>query len=71
MAIKCYLSRVLGERRINISELSKNAGVARNTITGLYHESTKGITWDVLDKICETLNCQPGDLLQYIPDNND
>lgn len=66
--IKCYLSRIMGEKRINISELSKDAGVARNTITALYHENGKGITWEVLEKLCAALNCQPGDLLEYIPD---
>ncbi len=66
--IKCYLSRIMGEKRINISELSKDAGVARNTITTLYHENGKGITWEVLEKLCAALNCQPGDLLEYIPD---
>lgn len=68
MAIKCYLSRVLGERRINISEFSKAAGVARNTITGLYHEDAKGITFDVLSKLCTALECQPGDLFEHVPD---
>ena len=70
MAIKCYLSRALGERRINISEFSKSAGVARNTITSLYHEEAKGITWGVLDKICTALNCQPNDLIEHIPNEN-
>ena len=70
IAIMCYLSRVLGERRINISEFSKSAGVARNTITGLYHEEAKGITWGVLDKLCTALNCRPGDLIEHIPDES-
>ncbi|WP_371380937.1 helix-turn-helix domain-containing protein [Sporomusa aerivorans] len=73
MTIKCHLSRILGEKRINISELSKMAGIARNTATALYHEDAKGVTWDVLEKLCAALNCQPGDLLEYIParDTND
>ena len=70
VAIKCYLSRALGERRINISGFSKSAGIARNTITSLYHEEAKGITWGVLDKLCTALNCQPGDLIEHIPDEN-
>lgn len=68
MAIKCYLSRVLGERRLNISEFSKSAGVARNTITSLYHEDAKGITWAVLNKLCIALECQPNDLIEHVPD---
>jgi len=68
MAIKCHLSRALGEKRINISEFSKSAKVARNTITGLYHEEAKGITWGVLDRICTALDCQPCDLIERVPD---
>lgn len=67
MAIKNTLSCIMGEKRINISDLAKSAGVSRNTITALYHENAKGITWDVLEKICVALNCQPGDLLEYVP----
>ncbi len=67
MTIKVHLSRILGEKRINISELSKLAGISRNTATALYHEDAKGITWEVLEKLCNALNCQPGDLLEYIP----
>lgn len=71
MAIKIHLSRILGEKRINISELSKTAGIARNTATTLYHEDAKGITWDVLEKLCIALTCQPGDLIEYIPNEQD
>lgn len=67
MAIKVNLSRILGERRIKITELADTAGIAKNTVMALYHERAKGVTWDVLEKICAALNCQPGDLLEYIP----
>ena len=69
MSIKVNLSRILGERRIKITELAENAGVAKNTVMALYHERAKGVTWDVLEKICTALKCQPGDLLEYIPDD--
>lgn len=71
LAIKVNLSRMLGEKRINISELSKMAGIARNTATALYHEGAKGITWEVLQKLCIALECQPADLLEYVPDNKE
>ena len=67
MAIKVNLSRFLGERRIKITEMANKSGLAKNTIMALYHERAKGITWDVLEKLCITLNCQPGDLIEYVP----
>jgi len=67
MPIKINLSRVLGERRIKITEFAEKACIAKNTVMALYHEKGKGVTWDVLEKICIALNCQPGDLIEYIP----
>jgi len=66
MAIKCNLSRILGERRIKMAELAKRAGLAPNTVLALYHERAKGVTFEVMDKICEALGCQPGDLFERI-----
>jgi putative transcriptional regulator len=56
----------LGERRIKMADLAKSAGVNKNTILTLYHERAKGITFEVLDKICVALDCQPGDLLERV-----
>jgi len=67
VTIKVNLSRFLGERRIKITEMANKSGLAKNTIMALYHEKAKGITWDVLEKLCITLNCQPGDLIEYVP----
>ena len=67
MPIRSNLSRILGERRLKMSELAESAGVAKNTVLSLYHEKAKGVTFDVLEKICAALNCQPGDLFEYIP----
>ncbi|OPY57669.1 MAG: hypothetical protein A4E55_01515 [Pelotomaculum sp. PtaU1.Bin035] len=71
MPIKSNLSKILGERRIKMSELAENAGIAKNTVLSLYHEKAKGVTFDVLEKICTTLDCQPGDLFEYIPDKEE
>lgn len=70
MAIKTNLSRILGERRLKMSELADQAGVTKNTVLTLYHEREKGITWAVLDKLCTALSCQPGDLIEHIADEN-
>ena len=66
MAIKCNLSRILGERRIKMIELARMAGVAENTVRFLYHEQAKGVTFEVMDKICEALACQPGELFERV-----
>lgn len=68
--IKCNLSTLMGSQRLKITDLHEKTGMARDTISSLYNEKAKGVTFDVLIKLCAALNCQPGDLLQYIPDNN-
>lgn len=67
MAIRCRLSRILGERRIKVVDLCRQAGIAKGTALALYHERAKGISWDVLDRICAALQVAPGDLLDREP----
>ena len=66
MPIKSNLSRILGERRIKITEFAEQAGISDNTVMALYHERAKGVTFDVLEKICVALDCEPGDILSLI-----
>ncbi len=65
--IKCNLSTLMGAKRIKIKDLHESTGLARDTISGLYNEKAKGVTFEVLAKLCTALNCQPGDLLEYVP----
>ena len=69
--IKIHLSRILGERRIKMADISRNTGLAKNTILNLYHERGQGITWDVLERICAELKIQPGELLEWVPEEDD
>ncbi|MGX2959514.1 helix-turn-helix domain-containing protein [Peribacillus sp. JNUCC 23] len=64
--IKVHLSRVMGERKLKISDVSKMTGLHRNGITKLYNEETDGIKFDTLDKLCEALDCEITDLIERI-----
>jgi len=66
--IKVHLSKILGAKRINMTELAQQTGLSRNTVFLLYHEKTERMDFSTLNKLCAALNCQPGDLLEYIPD---
>ncbi len=66
--IKNNLSLILGKRRMKMSDLSRMTGLNKNTILNLYHEKNTRIEFKVIDKICETLGCQPGDLFRYVPE---
>lgn len=65
--IKVHLSRLMGEKRLKISELADKTGLHRNGITKLYNEKTDGIKFDTLEKICLALECEIQDLLEIVP----
>lgn len=69
--IKCHLSRIMGERKLKISDLARDTGINRGTLTRLYHETAERIDLDVLDALCRYFQCKVEDLLDFVPDAND
>ncbi|KAB2314532.1 helix-turn-helix transcriptional regulator [Betaproteobacteria bacterium SCN2] len=66
--IRCHLSRILGEKRIKISDLARDTGINRGTLTRLYHETAERVDLEVLDQLCRFLNCKLSDLMEYVPE---
>ncbi len=64
--IKCHLSRLMGEKKLKISDVTRDTGINRGTITRLYHETAQRIELDALDALCEYLDCQVSDLFEHI-----
>ena len=62
--IKCNLSRLMGEKKLKISDVAKDTGINRGTITRLYHETAVRIDFEVLQKLCIYLECGIGELLE-------
>lgn len=62
--IRCHLSRMMGERKLKISDVSRETGIHRNMLTLLYYEKAKRIEFDVLEKLCRFFKCQVGDLFE-------
>jgi putative transcriptional regulator len=67
--IRIHLGKLLGERKMKMSQLSQQTGISKNAISVLYYEKTKGIQFDTLEKICKVLDCSVCDLLEYAPDD--
>ena len=61
--IKCHLSKLLGIKRLKISDVSRDTGIHRGTITRLYNETAVRVEFEVLDKLCVYLGCDLDDLL--------
>ncbi|WP_088185791.1 helix-turn-helix transcriptional regulator [Desulfosporosinus sp. FKA] len=71
MAIVIRLDRILVERKIKLSELAQKIGISNVNLSNLKTGKVRAIRFSTLDAICKTLQCQPGDILEYVYSNND
>lgn len=69
--IRIHLSRLLGEKRWSQAQLSRFTGIRPNTISELYNEFVDRVSLDQLNRICQILECDISDLLEYVPDNQE
>lgn len=67
--IKINLSAILGAKRITQAELARNTGIRPATINELYHEMCERVNLSHIDKICEFLDCDISELLEFVPNN--
>ena len=64
--VRILLAVRLAERKWTQAELARKTDIRPNTINALYHEYIKYISVEDLGKICEVLDCEVGDLLEYV-----
>ena len=64
LRVNVNLSTLLGARRLKISKVSRDTGISRTTLTSLYYSGAKGITFPVLAKLCDYLDCSLDDLIK-------
>jgi putative transcriptional regulator len=67
MAIKLNLDRVMLERRITLSELADRIGITLANLSILKTNKARAIRFSTLDALCRALECQPGDLIEFVP----
>lgn len=70
MAIIVNLDVMLATRKMRSRELSEKIGITEQNISLLKSGKVKGIRFETLEKICEVLDCQPGDLLEFRSDGS-
>ncbi|MCC3721399.1 helix-turn-helix transcriptional regulator [Rouxiella badensis] len=63
--IRCHLARMMGERKMKISDVLRETGLRRNTVTLMYKETAQKIDMDALDKLCRLFECQVADMLEF------
>ncbi len=65
MPIILRLDRVMADRKISLNELSEKVGVANVNLSKLKNGRVSAIRFSTLEAICDVLDCQPGDILEY------
>ena len=70
MTIKVNLDLMLVKRGMKLSELSQIVGITLANLSILKTNKAKAIRFSTLEAICQALDCQPGDLLEYAPDDS-
>jgi putative transcriptional regulator len=70
LAIIVNLDVMLAKRKMSVTELSERVGVTMANLSILKNGKAKAIRFSTLDAICKALDCQPGDILEYIRDED-
>ncbi len=70
MAIRVTLDRLLAERGVRARDLAREIGITEANLSLLRRGHVKGVRFDTLAALCKLLQCQPGDVLSWTPDED-
>lgn len=68
MAIVINLDVMLAKRKMSLTELSETVGITMANLSILKNGHAKAVRLSTLEAICQALDCQPGDILEYVKD---
>lgn len=71
MPIIVNLDVMLARRKMRSKELAEIVGITEQNISLLKSGKVRGVRFETLEKICATLDCQPGDILEFRPQNDE
>ena len=71
MPIEINLDVMMEKRKMSSNELADSVGITPANLSVLKTGKAKAIRFSTLEKICEALECQPGDILSWVPDEED
>lgn len=69
MAIMINIDVMLAKRKMSVTELSERIGITMANLSILKNGKAKAIRLSTLEAICQALDCQPGDLLEYVKED--
>ena len=65
--IKLNLDRVMQERQLSLTELAERIGITLANLSILKTNKARAVRFSTLDALCRALECQPGELLEFVP----
>jgi len=65
------LDRVMADRKMSLNELAQKVGISNVNLSNIKTGKVSAIRFSTLSSICKALNCQPGDVMEYAPDEAD
>ena len=68
MPIILRLDRVMADRKMSLNELAARVGISNVNLSNLKTGKVKAVRFSTLEAICAALDCQPGDILEFVPD---
>ena len=66
--IKINLDVMMAKRKVGLAELAKKVDITNANLSILKNNKAKAIRFSTLDALCNALDCQPGDILEYVPE---
>ena len=69
--IRNELAILMAKKKIKITEISKRTGISRTTLTSLYYERARGISFETIEELCKFFKCDIKDLLRMGGDKED
>lgn len=71
MAIILRLDRVMADRKMSLNELARRVGISNVNLSNIKTGKIHAIRFSTLNGICQALDCQPGDILEYVEDGDE
>lgn len=68
MPLVINIDVMLAKRKMSVTELSEKVGITMANISILKNGKAKAVRLSTLEAICQALDCQPGDIIEYVPD---
>ncbi|MUG33331.1 helix-turn-helix domain-containing protein [Psychrobacter sanguinis] len=63
-----HLPTLLAERRLKVADAVRATGISKTTLHKIYNDQSSRIDFDTIDKLCEFLEVEVGDIFEYVPD---